>query len=246
MNIVLDTFSLTNDAVESIDFYHDFLAFLCRLRSHPIKRTLTGNISLKDIESLLKELRTTRERINEYKKYGWTLRSEQELQTLEQIKILAEVMRLTYKRKGKLFLSKNGQEFLNKLTPIEQYHQMILYYWNRVNWDYFSAMRNAKGVSLNEVLQDNQDEIWHYLLSKDSQWINYEKFCLALRDYFHLESFLLDPVFDPDKQLYSDIDFVFFKKNLLLFNCVEIQENRFRSTQVGLSLYQKTLYENYL
>lgn len=244
MNTLADTFTPADDAIESIDFYHDFIAFLRRLNNLPIKRTLTGNISLKDIESLLKDLKTTRKRISEYKEFGWKLRTEQELQTLEQIKILSEVMRLTYKRKGKLYLSKNGREFLKNLAPIQQYKQMILHYWHSVNWDFFYERRRIKGLTLNDILQDNQDKIWQALLYKGTQWIDYQKFCLALRDYFHLEPFFENPFFDPEKELFTNIEISLFTKNLLLFNCVELEKNRFRSTQVGLYLYQKMLYEN--
>lgn len=250
-----DPFTPTNDAIESIDFYYDFIAFLRRADNLPIKETLTGNISLKNIESLLKELKTTRERVNEYKEFGWKIRSELELQTLVQIKILAEVMRLTHKRKGKLYLSKDGRFFLNNLTPLEQYKQMILHYWYSVNWDYFYEKRRVNGMTLNDILQDNQDKIWHCLLCKDNQWINYQKFCLALRDYFHLEPFFENPFSDPEDQLFRDIEISLFRKNLLLFNCVEIESKpgkngeqreitRFRSTQIGLYLYQKALFEN--
>ncbi len=252
-----DTYSLTAEEVESIDFFHDFMAFLHRLYEQPIRRTSTGNISLKDIQPLLEKLKTTKEHIDDYKKHGWRLHTEDELKTLQQIKILSEMMHLTYKRKGKLFLSKNGQGFLKNLTPIEQYKQMILYYWYRVNWDYFSGMRRVDSVSLINVLQENQNKIWHSLLNKDTQWIDYKKFCFSLRDYFHLQPFLEHPTFEPDDELFSDIEYALFGKNLLLFNCVEVEEApgkydwqteivRFRSTRIGLYLYQKALYENYL
>jgi hypothetical protein len=245
MNFVLDTITLTNNSIESIDFYYDFIAFLRRIYNLPIKETLTGNISLKDIESLLKELKTTRQRINEYRKFGWKLRTEQELQTLGQIKILSEVMRLTYKRKGKLYISKDGRDFLNNLAPIQQYKQMILHYWYSVNWDYFYGNKRIKGATLNDILQDNQDKIWHTLFCKGTQWINYQKFCLALRDYFHLEPFFDDDILGAENELFTDIEISLFIKNLLLFNCVEMEKNRFRSTQIGLYLYQKALYENF-
>lgn len=256
MNIVFDTFTLSSNSIERIDFFNDFIAFIRRLQEQPIKRTLTGNISLRDIEALLKELRTTRERINTYRKHGWSLRTEHELKTLEQIKILAEVMRLTYKRKKRLMLSKNGQEFLNVLTPLQQYKQMILHFWYRVNWDYFTGMARVKDMSISDVLQENQNKIWHFLLCKNTEWIDYGKFCLALRDYFQLEVFLENSFIDPEKEFFSDMEYVFLKTNLLLFNCIEVeykegetpgqrQIRRFRSTRVGLYLYQKALYENY-
>lgn len=246
MNIIHDTLNLKDDSVESIDFYYDFIAFLRRLHDLPIKRTPAGNISMKNIQPLLKELKTTRERVDEYNKFCWKIRNEQELQTLEQIKILAEVMRLTFKRKGKLYLSKKGLGFLKNLKPIQQYMEMILHYWYCVNWDYFSFGKRIKGSTLNDILQDNQDKIWNFLLCKSTQWIDYKKFCLALRDYFHLEVFFTDSVFDSDKEFLIYVGHTLFRKNLLLFNCVELEENRFRSTKTGLYLYQKALYENYI
>lgn len=257
MNILHDASTFTEDAIESIDFFHDFIAFLRRLNNNPIKRTLTGNISLKNIELLIKELKTTQKKVDEYKEYGWKLRTEQELQTLEQIKILSDVMRLSHKKKDKIFLSKKGREFLKNYTPSQQYKLIILHYWYRVNWDYFSMMRSIRGATLNNVLQNNQNKIWHSLLCKNTQWIDYKNFCYALRDYFHLEPFIEDPDNDPDHELFSDIESSLFDKNLLLFNCVEIEKisgkydwqteiNRFRSTQIGLYLYQKALYENNL
>ncbi len=121
----------------SIPFFHDFMLFLGRLKERQIKRTVTGTISLIDIQSLLTQF-NQQERIEEYKKYGWHLRREEELQFLTQIKIIAEVMYLTYNRKGFLYLSKNGQGFLKNINSLTQYQNMVLHYWYRVNWGYFT------------------------------------------------------------------------------------------------------------
>src|SRR5258708_4796646 len=88
---------IINDAdVQSVGFFHDFIAFLNLLKERPIKRTVTGNISLRDIELLLPELKTTKYVISEHHTHGWRLHSEEELRTLTQMKIIAEVMHLTY------------------------------------------------------------------------------------------------------------------------------------------------------
>lgn len=253
----IESTSITNKNVESIDFFHDFIAFLKRLEQRPIKRTVTGNISLRDIESLFSQLKTTRPIIKEYNEFGWRLQSEDDLQTLKQIKIIAEVMYLTYKRKRLLLLTKNGQRFIKNLAAIQQCTEMVLHYWYRVNWDYFTYGRVANGTTLNEVLQKNQSKLWQSLLHKGNTWIEYRKFCNALRDYFNLQPFLESPYSDPDDELYSDIHFNLFRKNLLLFGCVEIEEGRgkyewqkeivrFRPTPLGLYVFYKALYENYL
>src|SRR3989344_2965741 len=77
--------SIPNIDPYTIPFFHDFMLFLNRLVKQPIKRTATGNISLSDIENLLQQFKQ-QERMEEYKKYGWHLRREEELQFLTQIK----------------------------------------------------------------------------------------------------------------------------------------------------------------
>ena len=248
---------IKDEDVNSIDFFHDFMAFLNWLKEKPIKRTITGNISLRDIELLLPQLKTAQHRINEYQKHGWRLHSEQDLQTLTQIKIIAEVMHITYKRKGMLFLSKNGKGFLTNLSSVQQFEQMVLYYWYRVNWEYFTPSREIKGQTLSELLQEKQNYFWLLFLQKEEGWIDYETFCKATRDYFQLQPFFQDAYLGENYELLSDIRHILFRRNLLLFGCVEIEEpsekhewkreiKKFRSTPVGLFVFNKALHENYI
>src|SRR3990167_2646818 len=95
--------SLIYQQVINNNFFHDFIVFLKYLEQKPIKRTVTGNISLADIFSLQKQFHQ-QEIFSEYKKYNWNIRSERQIEFLSKIKIIAESMRLIYKRKGYLML----------------------------------------------------------------------------------------------------------------------------------------------
>lgn len=239
----------------TIHFFHDFLIFLKRLSQKPIKRTATGAISLNDIKELLVNFKQ-QERIQEYKRYGWHLRREEELQFLEQIKIIAEIMHLIYKRRGYFYLSKNGLGFLQNSNTPTQYQNIVLYYWYRVNWEYFTPGKEVNNYTLAKVLQNNQNNIWKALYSKNTDWIGYEKFCFSLMNYFHLEPFL-DNSYDKRHELLFHIDLILFRRNLERFGCVEVEKKkskydfdkeivRFRPTALGLTVFHKALFENYL
>lgn len=234
-----------------VAFFHDFILFLERLKEKPIKRTLTGSISLIDIADLIKHFRT-QDRISEYKRFGWSLRKEDELDFLTQIKFIAEVMFLTYHRKGLLLLSRNGKGFLDNLDSYKQYEEMILHYWYKVNWGYFTPGQVIDGYTLAEKLQHFQNFIWQQLLEAGRDWINYPQFCQLLRDSISLKSFT-DEDFDPE--LLFHIKLILFKRNLERFGCVETREEgseydnkivKFRSTYFGLDVYNRALFKNYL
>lgn len=234
-----------------IAFFYDFILFLERLKEKPIKRTLTGSLSLTDIFDLMRNFKT-REHIEEYKKFGWILRREDELDFLTQIKFIAESMFLIYNRKGLLLLSKNGEGFLDNLEPANQYVEMVLHYWYGVNWGYFTPGQTVEGYTLAEKLQYFQNLIWHRLIKSRREWIDYPQFCQFLRESIPLESYV-DREFDP--KLHFHIKLILFKRNLERLGCVEVMEEsskydkeivRFRSTYFGLSVYDRALFKNYL
>ncbi len=238
-----------------INFFHDFILFLERLKNKPIKRTQTGAISITDISDLMETFKT-QERLEEYKKYGWHLRREDELDFLTQMKIIAEAMFLTYKRRGLLILSRNGLGFLNNLDANNQYQQMVLHYWYRVNWEYFNPSINVINITLSEYFQQKQNSIWHYLLEAGNNWVDYKEFCRFLENLFTL-GFSIDKNFNEEEHLFFEIKLILFKRNLERFGCVEVIEStskdkwrkeivKFRSTHFGLKAYSKALFENYL
>lgn len=238
-----------------IPFFYDFMLFLKRLQKQPIKRTLTGQISLTDIKEIIPQFKQ-QERIKEYKSFGWRLHKESELDFLEQIKIISEMMFIIYKRKGLLLLSKNGEGFFEKLSPLNQYTEMVLHFWYKVNWGYFSHGKEVSGRNLAEFLQYHQTEIWQVLLKTGIMWIDYTKFCHWLCDYFNLRPYIYSE-FDFEHELLFEINRVLFMRNLVRFGCVEIIEEsyehawhkeitKFRLTPMGLHVLHKAVFENYL
>ncbi len=244
--------AVTDENIKKIDFYHDFIIYLNRLKQKPIKRTTTGNISLSDIKDILHSLKTTPETIEEHRQFNWALRTEDQLQTLTQIKIIASVLRLTQNRKGHIHLTKNGTSFLSTLSPLQQYEQLALTYWQKVNWDYFSYGFKVGQDSLCMALQDIQENIWHTLFRKGTVWIDYLKFCQALSEYFHLHQFL-DKYLDSNPySKYFGIELDLIRKNLLLFGCVEVKfdQNKniwdrhitcFKPTPLGLHMFNQAI-----
>jgi len=231
--------------VSNNDFFHDFFVFLKYLEQKPIKRTITGNISLADISALQKQFRQQRV-FKEFKEYGWKINSERVVEFLTQIKTIAEVMYVTYKRKDKLLLSKNGKSYLHDIDSLTQYWNMVLHYWNRVNWEYFNPSPEINRVSVINVLQKNQVIVWNAFLRKGNQWLDFEAFCQTLKVHFKLDDYYknLD-----DFSYYLDIEYGIFKRNLLLFGCIECEEEkdkydferiiRFRPTKLGLYMFEK-------
>jgi hypothetical protein len=249
-----DHLHITDNEVEEIDFFHDFIIYLSYLEKNPIERTITGNISLKGIQEMSKLFREQKV-FEEYKKLGWKITTETQIQFLTQIKILAEVMYLTYKRKKKLLLSKNGKGYLHNISPSTQYWNMVLHFWNKVNWTYFTPTREINGLSVSDVLQKNQHIIWQALLRKGDSWIDFEPFCQSLNEYFHLYPYNSGED-DAGFSLHLDIELALIKRNLALFGCVTYEEEktkhmltrivRIKPTKIGLFMFSKALHENYV
>lgn len=236
--------NITNDQILAVDYFYDFITFIKYLSSQSIQRTITGNISRFDIEAL-SDLFKNGERLKYLnREMGWKVRSENDVMYLQQIKVTAEVMYLTYKRKNRLLLSKSGRYFLANLEPKMQYEQMVLWFWNRVNWEYTSPGRSTA------VIQNNQRSIWRSLYHKNNEWINFKTFCLALKDYLGLKV-QVDNNINSDFDLMLDVRYGLFERNLKLFGCVETEMTKdeygfdeikqFRSTAIGLYMYREGL-----
>lgn len=236
------TTSLNNQAL-SIDYFYDFLQFLQYVDHKGCARTVTGNISRKSIDELSRVFRNGKQLQFMDEEMKWKVRSENECYYLNQIRVTAEAMYCIYKRKNNFFLSKNGKGFLTTLEPYQQHEHMVLWFWNRVNWKYFSPGK------MTSVLQKNQIFIWNYLLQKSEDWIDFSVFCQSLKTYFHQED-TYNHSYNADHELHLDIQYGLLERNLKRFGCVEADyqngENiwdkkliRFRSTNLGLHLYAK-------
>ena len=234
---------ITDDQVLAVDYFHDFLEFLKSVSQKPMQRTATGNISLSEIANLSKTFRQGKQLLFLNEEYGWKVRSEMDCQYLHQIRVTTEVMYLIYKRKGEFHLSKNGLAYLANISPAQQYEAMVLWFWNRVNWDYFSLGKITK------ILQRDQRQIWVNLLRAGNEWLEFKPFCQALKFYLHLEQYYKGDDPSKDFHLYLDVRSGLLMRNLVRFGCVETQVKKgksswddeliqFRSTDLGLHLYK--------
>lgn len=243
---------ISDSSPYDVPFFYDFMLILERLRKQPIKCTITGAISLTDIQDLISQFKE-QERIREYKEFGWRLHREEELDFLTQIKFIAEVMFLTYKRRGLTLLTKNGKSFLDTLDASKQYQEMILHYWYEVNWGYFTPGHEIGNYNLAETLQHYQKGIWQALLEKGLNWVDYKEFCHMICSQLHLTPYM-NKEFDP--YLFFEINLILFKRNLERLGCVEVIKEKsehaweeiikFRSTPLGLGAYHRALFKNYL
>lgn len=243
--MAIATAHITDSQVLAVDYFYDFLQFLHYLQESTIHRTVTGNITLKDIDTLSKRFRNGKALQFQDEEMGWKIRSESECLYLNQIRITAEAMYILYKRRNQFLISKNGKGFLKNLTPVMQYEQMILWFWHRVSWEYFSP------GDVTKILQHNQQGLWAALLEKGNEWIEFDVFCQAVKRALHLE-FRYQNSYDPDYELQLDIRYGLIERNLKLFGLVETKiqtgENKwddklthFRSTNLGLHMFQAGL-----
>jgi hypothetical protein len=229
-------------------FFIDFINYLKYLEKQPIKTTVTGNISLTNITALLDGFQQ-REIFDDYQKFGWKIRSEDNLEFLSQIRIIAEIMKLTFKRKREIKLSKTGYNYLHDIDQLTQYLNMVLSYWSHINWDYFSPSREVGHETVVGTLQKNRKIIWTVLGRNGQGWIDFKAFADSLRDIFDLNKFYIGD-YDTDFSYYLDIEYGLFYKNLVRFGCVEIKEkyysklkriSRFRGTPLGELMFLKAL-----
>lgn len=232
---------------ENNKFFADFMSYVKYLEKQPIKMTATGNISMSNIKVLLDSF-LQRQPFDDFAKNGWKIRYEYEVEFLEQIKTIVEVMDINYKRKGEIRLSKNGKGYLNNIDSLIQYLNMVLFYWSRVAWDYFSSGREINRMTVTSILQKNQKMIWKFFLDNKLNWFDFDMFCKWIWKTFEFEKFYIDS-YDTDFEYHLDIESCLFNKNLTRFGCMEIEEAkdkhgleqivRFRPTPLGLLMFTK-------
>ena len=241
-----DNTLFNQDAINN-DFFHDFIVFLTYIEKNTIHRTATGNISLADIAALKKDFRQQKV-FKDYDKYGWKIASEVDIRFLTHIKVLAEAMHITYNRKGKLLLSKNGKGYLHNIDSLTQYWNMVEYYWHKISWEYLTPSHEIDNVSIMDVLQKNQNIIWDALLRKENEWIDFQAFCQTIKIHFNLDSYFKDGGYRID---FFSIEYGLIKNKLFLLGCVEIEEvkdtrgftsiKRFKSTRLGTFMFKKMI-----
>lgn len=239
--------TLLNQDTANNDFFHDFIIFLTYIEKNTIRRTATGNISLADIAALKKDFRQQKI-FKDYEKHGWKIASEVDIRFLTHMKVLAEVMYLTYNRKGKLLISKNGRGYLHNIDPITQYWNMVETYWHKISWEYVNPSFEIDGEGVMDILQKNQNIIWDALLRKEYEWTDFQAFCETIKVHFNLDSYFKDKGYGID---FFPIEYGLIKNNLFRLGCIEIEEEknargftkikRFKPTKLGTYMFKKII-----
>lgn len=234
------------EEVKKINFFQDFLSFLRYLEIQPVSRTAKGNISRKDIEVFSQTLTCVKKVADEYSEYGWKIVGDWQLRDLDKIRVLAEAMYLTYKRQGQIRLSRNGKGYLSIHHPLIQYQNMVLHYWERIDWEYFEH-------GPLDLIQKNQNIIWTGLLENGEDWINFTKFAEEIEKRFNLQSYFSPKEWNPGKPNYSVIEYGLIRHNLELFGLVETagkvkwkdyqKLEKLRPTKLGLYIFKQELEE---
>jgi hypothetical protein len=233
--------------VQTNIFFQDFFCFLRLLEKRPLGLTQTGNLQIKEVDllgGLFKHDMYCRDRKG---KIMFKTRSEWDYKYLLWIRQIASVMHLSYKRKGRLYLSKKGKGYLNNLDPAVQYEQMILWFLHRCSWAYLHPREGYNKMVITDVLQENKEYIFKYLLQEGKNWINFEKFAKGLTDYFGLS---ITDIYGNEQEdsVFLTIEFFLvddFKKLGLIESQKEKNEynfertNSFKPTKTGLYIFQK-------
>lgn len=230
-------------------FFQDFLSFLRLLGERPLGLTQTGNLQIKEVDLLGKLFKHDMYLRDKKGKIMFKTRSEWDYKYLLWIRQIVAVMHLSYKRKGKLFLSKNGKGYLKNIAPAVQYEQMILWFLHRCRWAYLHPREGYNKMLIADVLQDNKEYIFKYLLQEDQDWINFKKFAKGLTDYFNLS---ITDIYGNEQEdsVFLNIEF-FLVDDFEQLGLIESRKEKdkynfkrtiaFKPSKTGLYIFQKAL-----
>ncbi len=173
----------------------------------------------------------------------WLINTEDEVQHLIRIRLISKVMNLTYQRKGKLLLSKNGKAYLTNIDKQTQFEQMILWYFHRCNWAYMHHYLEDPST----IFQENQLILWRQLISQKDNLIDFKKYVEGIRLYFKL--------FKNENQYSDSTEWAVERiivKDLELYNLIKVNKipgkygkttKSFQLTKLGNYILEKFLNE---
>lgn len=239
-------------AIQSNQFFNDFILFLRQVQKRPMALTDTGNLTLKEIDVLGKIFKHDFYHRDKSGVIMFPIRKENEVPYLLRIRQLARVMYLTYQRKSWLRLTRNGKGYLNNIDTTTQFIVMIKWYFDRCNWAYlhpFGGYNNNKPIA--QSLQDNQTIFWHYFLDQKGQWINFDDFSKKIIEELRLKwysfdgqnqldsmQWIIERVLVTDLSLYGLVE---YEKTLGKYGIASV--NRFRSMPLGNYIFKRVLQE---
>lgn len=175
----------TDTEVKNTPLLKDFLGFLNYLFQTPAKLTQTKNLSLADIRAINELLTHPLELDMKIGKHLYKLRSEDATTYIKRLNCLAELLHLTYHRKGKKYITKGYTGFL-KLLPSWQFFHLLCAYWSDLNWGYFHPFQGYNDKNIPEVLQEVRPYLRQILLTEACNWVDFEFFAKNLARIFNL------------------------------------------------------------
>ncbi|PIU74206.1 hypothetical protein COS77_02830 [Candidatus Roizmanbacteria bacterium CG06_land_8_20_14_3_00_34_14] len=232
------------EAINNCDFFNDFILFLKTLKQKGgLDLTKTGNLQRKEINYFGQIFKIDIYHRDDAGKIMWPINTEDEVQHLIRIRLISKVMNLTYQRKGKLLLSKNGKAYLTNIDKQTQFEQMILWYFHRCNWAYMHHYLEDSAT----IFQENQLILWRQLISQKDNLIDFKKYVEGIRLYFR---------FSKNEKQYSDrtewaVERIIIK-DLELYNLIDVNRipgqygkviNNFKLTKSGEHILNKFLNE---
>ncbi|RLE08900.1 hypothetical protein DRZ78_00195 [Candidatus Aerophobetes bacterium] len=215
----------SSEEVEKINFFQDFLTFLKYVEENQVKLTQKGNITLKNLGEIVKQLVIP---IRMEEKIGgrvFRVRSEEELSYVHKIHILADLMRLVRKRKGKLVICKKSKHHFDLFPHNVQFQILWSTYWHHLNWAYFHPYGEE---NIAEILQNNRDYVKKVFLDLNrkfkNEWINFSYLSKRLEKDLELTWYDANGVNRPDI-LYLEIEAVLINE-FKLFGLVETRKKK--------------------
>lgn len=225
-------------------FFSDFLLFLKTIKEKGfLGLTKTGNLKRQEIDSFGSVFKIDIYHRDEKGNKMWGIWTEDEVPHLIRIRLIAKVMNLTYQRKDKLLLSKNGQAYLVNIDEQTQFEQMVLWYFNRCNWGYQHCYLD----NLAELFQDSRQMLWQYFQFQNNQWLEFKTYVEGIRSYFHLAL--------KSNEYHDHVEWAVERviiKDLQLYGLLEYEETmgkyskeirRFKVTPLGEHIFSKALSE---
>ena len=179
--------SLDKLALSSI-YHHDMLVLLNEMRKRPLGLTKTGRLQRAEINKLGSLFTHDIYHRNEAGEIMFPIMTEDEVRRLLCLRSLAKIMHLSYHRKGKVHLSKNGLGFLENISPGVQLTHLFLTFVYEFSWSYLHPGTSNR-IDVSQVLQKNSLQIFRYLLENGNVPVDVKVFSKNLGTYFDL----LDP-----------------------------------------------------
>lgn len=232
------------ETINNCNFFNDFILFLKTLKQKEgLDLTKTGNLQRKEINNFGQIFKIDIYHRDEKGKIMWPINTEDEVQHLIRIRLISKVMNLTYQRKGKILLSKNGKAYLSNIDKQTQFEQMILWYFHRCNWAYMHNYLEDTAT----IFQESQPILWRQLISQKDNLIDFKKYVEGIKLYFR---------FSKNENQYSDktewaVERIIVK-DLELYNLIEITRipgqygkviKNFKLTKLGVHMLNKFLNE---